>query len=216
MPVIARVRPIHIGLLYSLEVCPTKKLRKSSWHGLLLPHSQCEAHTHTYTLHHFTEYIEWNCAFGRSWDLGHSFPSWIGWHLREFASYLQKALVCNFWWFISHWWYSVGWKQSPAASMECHEPPGGTWLWFGAAGGPFHRPWFDIPLLYIVAGNRFFMFLFSLLPFIRKWSGPTVSYHYISFITYPFWLTYVFNVYIWCEAVWCKHAVTSIHACELH
>ena len=43
--------PSTLASFYSLEVCPTKKLRKSSWHGLLLPHSQCEAHTHTHTFY---------------------------------------------------------------------------------------------------------------------------------------------------------------------
>lgn len=215
MPVIARVRPIHIGLLYSLEVCPTKKLRKSSWHGLLLPHSQCEAHTHTLyiTLQSMLNGIVLLDALG-TWDIPFR---------RELGDTCESLLVtCR-----RHWFVIFGdslvigdirlaennhrlllWNvMSPQVAHDCD-------LALLEAPSTVHGLTYPYCTLWRETG--FLCFLFSLLPFIHKWSGPTVSYHYISFITYPFWLTYVFNVYIWCEAVWRKHAITSIHACELH
>lgn len=167
MPVIARVRPIHIGLLYSLEVCPTKKLRKSSWHGLLLPHSQCEAHTHTLyiTLQSMLNGIVLLDALG-TWDIPFR---------RELGDTCESLLVtCR-----RHWFVIFGdslvigdirlaennhrlllWNvMSPQVAHDCD-------LALLEAPSTVHGLTYPYCTLWRETG--FLCFLFSLLPFIHK------------------------------------------------
>ena len=144
-----------------------------------------------------------------TWDI--PFPPWIGWQLREFASWLQKGLVCNCWWFIGDIRLAENNHQlllwtPPKVAHDCD-------LALLEAPSTAHG---IIPLLYIVAGNLVLCWPF----FIQKFrSDPDLPFHIVIYhyiIAYPFCLTYLLNLHMMWSSMVHKHAVTSTHASELH